>query len=99
MLRNMLSHSKSGTVQGPLIYVNYGTREDFHHLEEKGVSLNGSIVIVRYSKQDRALKVRAAEVAGAVGCIIYSDPAEDGFTQGDVYPDGRYMPGDAVQRG
>ena len=92
-------HSKSGTAQGPLVYANYGTRRDFQFLEDKGINLNGSIALVRYSQQDRALKVKAAEYAGAIGCIIYSDPAEDGFTQGDVYPKGRYMPEDAVQRG
>ena len=94
-------HSKSGTVQGPLIYANYGSKEDFQHLINQGINLQGSIVLVRYggSQPDRALKVWASELAGAVGCIIYSDPAEDGFINGDVWPNGRYMPADAVQRG
>ncbi|KAL9098083.1 MAG: hypothetical protein Q9163_006187 [Psora crenata] len=94
-------HSRSGTVQGPLIYANYGSREDFLHLSNQGISLEGAIALVRYggSQADRALKVWAAELAGAVGCIIYSDPAEDGFLKGDVWPAGRYMPSDAVQRG
>ncbi|KAL9630911.1 MAG: hypothetical protein Q9164_006179, partial [Protoblastenia rupestris] len=93
--------SKSGSVQGPLVYANYGSREDFGHLSNQKVDLKGSIALVRYggSQEDRALKVWAAELAGAVGCIIYSDPAEDGFLKGDVWPTGRYMPSDAVQRG
>lgn len=93
--------SKSGNVTGPLIYANYGSREDFKRLKDQGVDLKGSIAIVRYygTQGDRALKVKAAEMAGAVGCIIYSDPADDGFRLGKVYPDGRYMPSDGVQRG
>jgi len=94
-------HSKTGTVRGHLIYANYGSREDFKRLKDQGIDLNGSIAIVRYygSQGDRALKVKAAELAGAAGCIIYSDPAEDGFVKGHPYPDGRYMPSDGVQRG
>lgn len=94
-------HSKSGNVTGPLIYANYGSREDFKLLEKRGVSLKGSIVLVRYygTQTDRALKIKAAELAGAAGCIIYSDPAQDGFVRGPPFPDGRYMPEDGVQRG
>ena len=94
-------HSKSGNVTGPLIYANYGSREDFKALADMGVDLKGSIVLVRYygTQRDRALKVKAAELAGAAGCIIYSDPAEDGFTKGKPWPKGRYMPSDGVQRG
>jgi hypothetical protein len=94
-------HSKSGNVTGPLVYANYGSRQDFKALADMGVDLRGSIVLVRYygSQGDRALKVKAAELAGAAGCIIYSDPAEDGFTKGQPWPNGRYMPSDGVQRG
>lgn len=94
-------HSKSGNVTGPLVYANYGSREDFKRLQEMGIPLNGSVILVRYygTQGDRALKVKAAELAGAVGCIIYSDPAEDGFKNGPAFPDGRYMPADGVQRG
>ncbi|THC95746.1 hypothetical protein EYZ11_004785 [Aspergillus tanneri] len=94
-------HSKSGNVTGPLVYANYGSREDFQYLTDQGVTVNGSIALVRYygSESDRALKVKAAELAGAVGCIIYSDPAEDGFVRGPAFPDGRFMPEDGVQRG
>ena len=94
-------HSKSGNVTGRLIYANYGSLGDFALLADRGVPLNGSIVLVRYygAETDRALKVKAAELAGAAGCIIYSDPADDGFVQGPPYPQGRYMPADGVQRG
>ncbi|PGH18069.1 hypothetical protein AJ79_00696 [Helicocarpus griseus UAMH5409] len=94
-------HSKSGNVTGPLVYANYGSREDFKALSDMGVDLKGSIVLVRYygTQSDRALKIKAAELAGAAGCIIYSDPAEDGFVQGPEWPQGRYMPSDGVQRG
>lgn len=94
-------HSKSGNVTGHLVYANFGSREDFKLLEDQGISLNGSIALVRYygTQCDRASKIKAAEQAGAAGCIIYSDPSQDGFVQGPVYPDGRYMPSDGVQRG
>lgn len=93
--------SKTGNATGPLIYVNYGSREDFQSLAHKGINMTGSIALVRYygTQTDRALKVKAAELAGAVGCIIYSDPAEDGFRKGKAYPEGRFMPEDGVQRG
>ena len=70
-------HSKAANVTGPLIYANYGSREDFQKLEDSGISLKGAVVLVRYygTQGDRALKVKAAELAGAAGCIIYSDPA------------------------
>lgn len=94
-------HSKSGDVTGRLVYANFGSREDFQTLADKGVSVKDAIVLVRYygSQGDRALKVKAAELAGAAGCIIYSDPSQDGFVQGPTFPNGRYMPDDAVQRG
>ena len=94
-------HSKSGNVTGPLVYANFGSREDFQYLADHGVSLNGTIALVRYygTEGDRALKIKAAELAGAAGCIIYADPAQDGFVQGPAYPKGRYMPADGVQRG
>lgn len=94
-------HSRSGNVTGPLVYANFGSREDFQVLADQGISLNGSIALVRYygSEPDRALKIKAAELAGAAGCIIYSDPIQDGFVKGPAYPKGRYMPFDGVQRG
>lgn len=94
-------HSKSGDVTGPLVYANFGSREDFKTLADNGISVKDAIVLVRYygSEGDRALKVKAAELAGAAGCIIYSDPSQDGFVQGPTFPDGRFMPEDGVQRG
>jgi hypothetical protein len=93
--------SKSGNVTGPLVYANFGSREDFQNLKDNGIKVNGSIALVRYGggQGDRALKVKDAELAGAVGCIIYSDPKEDGFVKGKPWPDGRYRPSDSVQRG
>ncbi|KAA6415387.1 MAG: glutamate carboxypeptidase Tre2 [Lasallia pustulata] len=94
-------HSRSGDVRGPLVYANYGSREDFKKLENSGVEMKGKIALVRYygSQGDRALKVKAAELAGCSGCIIYSDPADDGFRKGKTWPDGRFMPSTGVQRG
>ncbi|KAL9619447.1 MAG: hypothetical protein Q9160_005958 [Pyrenula sp. 1 TL-2023] len=93
--------SKTGNVTGPLIYANYGSKEDFNTLSNFGISVNGSVVIVRYggTQTDRALKVKAAEAAGALGCIIYSDPEEDGFRKGKEWPEGRYRSDDSAQRG
>lgn len=94
-------HSKSGNVTGPLIYANYGAREDFAYLKSQGIDLTGAIALVKYggTQGDRALKVKAAELAGAAGCIIYSDPKDDGFLVGDPWPNGPYRPSDGVQRG
>ncbi|CAG9977651.1 unnamed protein product [Clonostachys byssicola] len=94
-------HSKSGDVKGPLIYANYGSREDFKRIKDKGIDTQGAIALVRYfgTQTDRALKVKAAELAGFAGCLIYTDPADDGFVKGEVAPKGRYMPPDGVQRG
>ncbi|EFQ32443.1 PA domain-containing protein [Colletotrichum graminicola] len=94
-------HSKSADVNGPLIYVNYGSRSDFKKLADSGIDTKGAIALVRYygSQESPALKVKAAEEAGFAGCIVYSDPADDGFRLGDVAPNGRFMPADGVQRG
>lgn len=94
-------HSRTGDARGPLVYANYGSREDFKRLENNGVDLKGKIALVRYygSQGDPALKVKAAELAGCSGCIIYSDPADDGSRKGKTWPDGRFMPRMGVQRG
>lgn len=94
-------HSKTGDVKGPLVYANYGSREDYHTLKSAGVDTKGAIALVRYhgGEEDISLKVRGAELAGFAGCIMYTDPADNGFKLGDVAPNGRYMPGDGVQRG
>jgi N-acetylated-alpha-linked acidic dipeptidase len=79
-------YGASGNVTAPLIYANFGTKKDFEFLKVKGIDVKGCIVIVRYGKIFRGLKVRAAELAGAVGVLIYSDPKEDGYLKGPVYP-------------
>ena len=91
-------HSRSGDVTGPLVYANYGSREDFKSLHDMGIDMTGAIALVRH-RGHPALKVKAAELAGAVGCIIYSDPADYGFVKGEPFPKGRYLPSDGVQRG
>lgn len=93
--------SKSGDVTGPVIFANYGSREDYKRLYDSGIDTAGAIALVRYygSQTDRAMKVKAAEAWGFVGVIIYSDPADDGFLKGEVAPEGRYMPEYGVQRG
>lgn len=95
------AHSKSGDVKGPLIYANYGSRDDFQKLKDQGIDTKGAIALVRQlgTQRDEALKVKAAELAGFAGCLVYSDPAENGFLKGDVAPAGRWMPEDGVQRG
>ena len=94
-------HSKSGEVTGPLVYANFGSDEDFQTLKDQGISVKGAIVLARYygTQGDRAMKVKSAELAGAIGCILYSDPSQDGSARGPTFPEGRYMPGDGVQRG
>ena len=94
-------HSKSGEVEGPLIYVNGGSREDFQWLRDHGVVTNGTIALVKYygTQGDRALKVKAAGEAGCAGVLIYSDPSDDGSVKGAVWPDGPWRPEDSLQRG
>ncbi|KAK6521346.1 hypothetical protein TWF506_001569 [Arthrobotrys conoides] len=93
-------YSKSGNVTGHLVYANYGSKQDFEYLKSKKVQLKGSIVLVRYfgTESDAAIKVKMAEDAGAAGCIIYSDPKENGMVKGKVWPEGRWAPDDFVQR-
>jgi N-acetylated-alpha-linked acidic dipeptidase len=91
--------SPSGDVTAPVVYANYGTVEDFKKLEQMGVSVKGKIVLVRYGANFRGVKVYIAQQYGAVGVLIYSDPADDGYDRGDVYPRGPYRPPTAVQRG
>lgn len=89
----------SGAAQGQLVYANYGTPEDFKELQGMGVDIRDRIVLVRYGKVFRGLKVREAQKRGARGVLIYSDPADDGFAKGDVYPNGPFRPASAIQRG
>ena len=93
------AYSPSGDVTGDVVYANYGLPEDYAALEELGVSVEGKIVLVRYGGSFRGVKAQQAELRGAKGVIIYSDPADDGFTKGAVYPDGPWRPADGIQRG
>lgn len=94
-------HSKSGDVKGPLLYAGYGTREDFEALKARGIETKGAIALVRNSvlTSDLGFQVKAAELAGFAGCIIYTDPADNGFLKGETAPNGRFLPSDGVQRG
>ena len=89
----------SGEVTGQVVYANYGRPEDFTALEKLGVDVRGKIVLARYGELFRGLKVRNAQKRGAIGILIYSDPIDDGYARGDVYPSGPFRPGSAIQRG
>ena len=93
------AYSIDGDVTAPLVYVNYGNREDYEQLDRLGISVKGAIVIARYGENWRGTKPKVAAEHGAIGCIIYSDPREDGFYNGDDYPKGGWRPRDGVQRG
>ncbi len=92
-------YSASGDVTAQVVYANYGDVEDFNKLAAAGIEVRGRIVLVRYGKVFRGLKVRNAERVGAAGVLIYSDPADDGYAQADTYPRGQGRPADAIQRG
>ncbi len=93
------AYSIDGDVTAPLIFVNYGVPADYEQLEQLGISVKGAIVIAKYGGSWRGIKPKVAAEHGAVGCLIYSDPQDDGYGQGDVYPKGPYRPSDGVQRG
>ena len=93
------AYSADGDVTAPLVYVNYGVPDDYEQLERLGISVKGAIVIARYGASWRGIKPKVAAEHGAVGCIIYSDPRDDGYFQGDVFPEGAWRPRDGVQRG
>jgi N-acetylated-alpha-linked acidic dipeptidase len=93
------AYSADGDATAPLVYVNYGIPDDYEKLERMGVSVKGAIVIARYGNSWRGIKPKVAAEHGAVGCLIYSDPADDGYVQGDVFPLGGWRPRDGVQRG
>jgi len=93
------AYSRDGDVTAPLVYVNYGRPEDYDVLEHLGVSVKGAIVIARYGMNWRGIKPKVAAEHGAVGCIIYSDPRDDGYFAGDVYPQGPMRPPEGAQRG
>src|SRR5689334_14863557 len=88
-----------GDVTAPLVYVNYGMQDDYKALERMGVDVKGKIVIARYGAGWRGLKPKLAQDHGAVGCIIYSDPRDDGYSVDDIYPKGAARPASGFQRG
>lgn len=93
------AYSADGDVTADLVYVNYGIPEDYDQLAKLGIDVKGKIVIARYGRSWRGIKPKVAWERGAVGCIIYSDPRDDGYFQGDVYPKGSWRPDQGVQRG
>lgn len=93
------AYSIDGDVTGSLVYVNYGVPADYEELERRGIDVKGKIVIARYGGSWRGIKPKVAAERGAIGCLIYSDPRNDGFYQGDVYPKGAYRNENGVQRG
>jgi N-acetylated-alpha-linked acidic dipeptidase len=93
------AYSIDGDVTAPLVYVNYGVPSDYEELARRGIDVKGKIVIARYGGSWRGIKPKVAAEHGAVGCIIYSDPRNDGFYQGDVYPKGAWRSENGVQRG
>ena len=92
-------YSANGNVTGRLIYVNYGRLEDFKQLSDRGVSFKDAIALTRYGKNFRGLKIRACEVYGCAGVLVYSDPQDDGYSVGKTYPDGPWRPESSIQRG
>jgi len=93
------AYSIDGDVTGELVYVNYGVPKDYEVLASHGIDVTGKIVIARYGGSWRGIKPKVAAEHGAIGCIIYSDPHEDGYFQGDDYPKGAYRNGQGAQRG
>jgi N-acetylated-alpha-linked acidic dipeptidase len=92
-------YGADGDVTGELVYVNYGMDDDYKELARHGVDVRGKIAIARYGSGYRGVKVKLAEEHGALGCIIYSDPRDDGYGQGDIYPRGGWRPPGGIQRG
>ena len=93
------AYSGDGNVTGEVVYVNYGMPADYEKLKELGVDVKGKIVIARYGAGWRGIKPKVAYEHGAIGCLIYSDPKDDGYYAGDVYPGGPYRPEFGAQRG
>lgn len=93
------AYSGSGDVSGQVVYVNYGIPEDYEQLKKLGIDVKGKIALARYGKSWRGTKAKVAQENGAAGCLIYSDPRDDGYYQGDIYPKGAFRPPDGAQRG
>ena len=92
-------YTGDGDVTAEVVYVNYGLIEDYKTLDSLGISVRGKIAIARYGRSFRGIKAREAQKRGAVGLIVYSDPMEDGYFRGDVYPKGPMRPASGIQRG
>lgn len=93
------AYSADGDVTGPLVFVNYGIPADYEELERRGISVKGAIVIAKYGGSWRGIKPKVAAEHGAIGCLIYSDPEDDGYSIDDVFPKGPMRPAHGVQRG
>jgi len=93
------AYSVDGDVTGEVVYVNYGVPKDYEELERRGVDVKGRIVLARYGLSWRGIKPKVAAEHGAIGCLIYSDPRDDGYFEGDVYPRGPYRNETGAQRG
>ena len=91
--------SADGDVTAELVFVNYGVPSDYEELERRGIDVKGKIVIAKYGGSWRGIKPKVAAEKGAIGCLIYSDPKDDGYAQGDVYPKGPFKNETMVQRG
>ena len=93
------AYSADGDVTGPLVFVNYGVPADYDELARHGISVKGAIVIAKYGGSWRGIKPKVAAEHGAIGCLIYSDPGDDGYAGGAVFPNGPMRPSQGVQRG
>lgn len=93
------AYSIDGDVTAEVVFVNYGVPDDYRELEKRGISVEGKIVLARYYGSWRGIKPKVAAEMGAIGCLIYSDPEDDGYFQGDVYPEGGMRPPQGIQRG
>ena len=93
------AYSTDGDVTAPLVFVNYGLPKDYEQLERLGISVKGAIVIAKYGNSWRGIKPKVAAEHGAIGCLIYSDPGDDGYSADNTFPQGPMRPADGVQRG
>jgi N-acetylated-alpha-linked acidic dipeptidase len=98
-LPSYIAYSVDGDVTAPLVFVNYGIPKDYEELDRLGISVKGAIVIAKYGNSWRGIKPKVAAEHGAIGCILYSDPADDGYSAENVFPKGPMRPPEGVQRG
>src|SRR4029078_3407013 len=94
-----VAYQGDGDVTAPVVYGNYGLPQDYDALQQRRISVQGNIVLARYGGGGRGLKPKLAQEHGAIGCLIYSDPADDAYAEADVYPKGRGRPATGIQRG